>query len=145
MAQFSQQEQNQLRLDAARRVREMQQRVSPPMRPRPYYGAAPPPRQKQPISPPPSRNERPMPPPISPQHQPSGHHPADQRQGSSHLSSNLKGTPLLGCLPGLDATELLSRLDGDSMLIIALMVMLYKNGGEEIDKKLLMALAYLLT
>ncbi len=43
-------------------------------------------------------------------------------------------------------TEFLSRLDSDAILIIALMVMLYKDGGAaQCDKKLLMALAYLLT
>ena len=40
----------------------------------------------------------------------------------------------------------LSGLDGDTMLILAMMVMLYKDGGwDGCDKKLLMALAYLLT
>ena len=43
-------------------------------------------------------------------------------------------------------TGLLSGLDGDTMLILAMMVMLYKDGGwDGCDKKLLMALAYLLT
>ena len=40
----------------------------------------------------------------------------------------------------------MSNLDGDTMLILAMMVMLYKDGGwDGCDKKLLMALAYLLT
>jgi hypothetical protein len=39
----------------------------------------------------------------------------------------------------------LSFLDGDSLLILALMYMLYKDRGwEDCDKKLLLALAYLL-
>ena len=40
----------------------------------------------------------------------------------------------------------LSHLDSDHMLILAMMAMIYKDGGNEsCDKKLLMALAYLLT
>ena len=54
--------------------------------------------------------------------------------------------PLLGNLPQFNPGGLLSNLDGDTMLILAMMVMLYKDGGwDGCDKKLLMALAYLLT
>ncbi|MFQ9435049.1 MAG: hypothetical protein ACLR1R_01030 [Ruminococcus callidus] len=56
------------------------------------------------------------------------------------------GMPLLGNLAQFRPTGLLSGLDGDTMLILAMMVMLYKDGGwDGCDKKLLMALAYLLT
>ena len=49
-------------------------------------------------------------------------------------------------MPQWNPAELFSKLDGDSVLILALMAMLYKEGGlEGCDKKLLMALAYLLT
>ena len=41
---------------------------------------------------------------------------------------------------GID--KLLGQLDSDRMLILALLAMLYKDGG---NKKLMMALAYLLT
>lgn len=59
-------------------------------------------------------------------------------------SRTKKGLPEL--LPQWNPAELLSKLDGDSVLILALMAMLYKEGGlEGCDKKLLMALAYLLT
>ena len=51
-----------------------------------------------------------------------------------------------GNLAQFRPTGLLSGLDGDTMLILAMMVMLYKDGGwDGCDKKLLMALAYLLT
>lgn len=51
-----------------------------------------------------------------------------------------------GLLSQLNPSEIFSNLDGDSMLILALMAMLYQNGGKNgCDKKLLMALAYLLT
>ncbi|MFQ9094645.1 MAG: hypothetical protein ACLR5S_10415 [Ruminococcus sp.] len=56
------------------------------------------------------------------------------------------GMPLLGNLAQFRPGGLLSNLDGDTMLILAMMVMLYKDGGwDGCDKKLLMALAYLLT
>lgn len=56
------------------------------------------------------------------------------------------GMPLLGNLAQFRPKGLLSGLDGDTMLILAMMVMLYKDGGwDGCDKKLLMALAYLLT
>lgn len=127
MAQFSQQEQNQMRRDAARRAREMQRNVYPSMRRASPYADLPP-----------SPREEPAPPPPPPrQHNTVHSHPN---------SPQSKGIPLLGGLPQLNPGELLSKLDGDSMLIIALMVMLYKNGGQDgCDKKLLMALAYLLT
>ena len=39
------------------------------------------------------------------------------------------GMPLLGNLAQFRPTGLLSGLDGDTMLILAMMVMLYKDGG----------------
>ena len=45
-------------------------------------------------------------------------------------------------LGGWNPAELLEQLDKDQILILVLLVMLYKEGG---DKKLMMALAYLLT
>lgn len=45
-----------------------------------------------------------------------------------------------GLTSGLD--HLLGQMDTDRMLILALLVMLYKDGS---DRKLMMALAYLLT
>lgn len=112
MAQFSQQEQNAMRREAARRAREMQKRVyfGKQQGPSPYadYPPEEPPQEKTP----------------SPQ----------------------TGMPLLGNLAQFRPKGLLSGLDGDTMLILAMMVMLYKDGGwDGCDKKLLMALAYLLT
>ena len=43
---------------------------------------------------------------------------------------------------GLHPKEWLDHLDSDKMMILALLVVLYKDGA---DQKLLMALAYLLT
>ena len=112
MAQFSQQEQNAMRREAARRAREMQKRV--------YFG-----KQQEPSPytdyPPEEPPQKKTPPPQT-------------------------GMPLLGNLAQFRPTGLLSGLDGDTMLILAMMVMLYKDGGwDGCDKKLLMALAYLLT
>ena len=105
MAQFSQQEQNAMRREAARRAREMQKRV--------YFG-----KQQEPS--------------------PYADYPPEEPPQT--------GMPLLGNLAQLRPTGLLSGLDGDTMLILAMMVMLYKDGGwDGCDKKLLMALAYLLT
>ncbi len=132
MAQFSQQEQDRMRRDAARRAREMQRSVYAPARRTSPYADYPPHVSDEP---PPARQEEPFlhtqkfqpPPPRQPQKSMGTLFPA-------------------GFLPQLNPGELLSKLDGDSMLIIALMVMLYKNGGQDgCDKKLLMALAYLLT
>lgn len=47
-----------------------------------------------------------------------------------------------GILGNWNPVELLEKLDKDQILILVLLVMLYKEGG---DKKLMMALAYLLT
>lgn len=55
-------------------------------------------------------------------------------------------TAAFGEFAAVQSRGLLSNLDGDTMLILAMMVMLYKDGGwDGCDKKLLMALAYLLT
>ena len=102
MAQFSEQEQNAMRRDAARRAQEMQRRVHPTASP-----------------------GRRLPP---------------------QFADYPPKLPLLGNLPQFNPGGLLSNLDGDTMLILAMMVMLYKDGGwDGCDKKLLMALAYLLT
>lgn len=131
MAQFSQQEQNTMRREAARRVQEMQQRAHPPM------------------------------PPVRHPNSPYADYPPDSEHTASHTESfsvhsmqnsehtpsfQTKGNSFLGGLPQLNPTELLSKLDGDSVLILVLMAMIYKDGGKEgCDRKLLMALAYLLT
>ena len=111
MAQFSEQEQNAMRRDAARRAQEMQRRVHPTASPGRRLPS-------QFADYPPETSPKPQPPKL----------------------------PLLGNLPQFNPGGLLSNLDGDTMLILAMMVMLYKDGGwDGCDKKLLMALAYLLT
>ncbi len=115
MAQFSQSEQNAMRRDAVRRAQEMQQRVHPAI--------------------PPGRF-----PPQYADYPPEAEAPEPPKSAASPPK-----IPLLGNLP-FHPTGLLSNLDGDTMLILAMMVMLYKDGGwDGCDKKLLMALAYLLT
>ena len=66
------------------------------------------------------------------------------REESGAASGGMKKNPLdLGnLLGGWNPAELLEHLDKDQILILVLLVMLYKEGG---DKKLMMALAYLLT
>lgn len=125
MARFSQQEQNAMRREAARRAQEMQQRVHPTAPPThrttsPYADYPPEPPQQESV-------------------------PVQRiQQGTPYPKSN--GVPLFGGLSRLNPTELFSRLDSDSMLILAIMAMIYKDGGKEgCDRKLLMALAYLLT
>lgn len=126
MARFSQQEQNKMRREAARRAQEMQQRVHPAMpsgyrQPSPYADYPPEPSESEPIPLQQGRQQN-LPPP--------------RRNGMSFRRG----------LPQLNPMEILSRFDGDSMLILALMAMIYKDGGKEgCDRKLLMALAYLLT
>lgn len=44
---------------------------------------------------------------------------------------------------GFKISELFNNIDSDKMMILALLVMLYKDGGD--NKRLMMALAYLLT
>ena len=65
------------------------------------------------------------------------------REESAANSGGMRKSPLdLGnLLGGWNPEELLEHLDKDQILILVLLVMLYKEGG---DKKL-MALAYLLT
>lgn len=124
MARFSQQEQNTMRREAARRAQEMQQRMHPAMssgyrQPSPYADYPPEPPQPEPLQQ--SRETRDPPP---------------GKNGIPFRSNLFQRNPI----------ELLSRFDGDSMLILALMAMIYKDGGKEgCDRKLLMALAYLLT
>ncbi len=113
MAQFSQQEQNAMRREAARRAREMQKRV--------YFG-----KQQEPS--------------------PYADYPPEEPPQEKHRRRRL----VCRCCGNLAQFRpqkgLLSGLDGDTMLILAMMVMLYKDGGwDGCDKKLLMALAYLLT
>lgn len=66
------------------------------------------------------------------------------REESAANSGGMRKSPLdLGnLLGGWNPAELLEQLDKDQILILVLLVMLYKEGG---DKKLMMALAYLLT
>ena len=66
------------------------------------------------------------------------------REESGAASGGMRKSPLdLGnLLGGWNPAELLEHLDKDQILILVLLVMLYKEGG---DKKLMMALAYLLT
>ncbi len=62
--------------------------------------------------------------------------PKEERPDEKERSSNI-----LRQLPfGID--RLFSQLDSDRMLILAILVMLYKDGG---NRNLMMALAYLLT
>ena len=107
MARYSPQEQDNMRREASRRAREMQQRA--------------------PILPGGMRQE-PM---------------GDMLPSSAAPEPPVKppaGTPFSGL------AELVKHLDSDHMLILAMMAMIYKDGGNEsCDKKLLMALAYLLT
>ena len=60
------------------------------------------------------------------------------REESAANSGGMRKSPLGGWNPA----ELLEQLDKDQILILVLLVMLYKEGG---DKKLMMSLAYLLT
>lgn len=66
------------------------------------------------------------------------------REESAANYGGMRKSPLdLGnLLGGWNPAELLEHLDKDQILILVLLVMLYKEGG---DKKLMMALAYLLT
>ena len=126
MAQFSQQEQDQMRREAMRRAQEMRRRstsahASPPSDEVLYSDS---PDDSPPVSPAPFVSQKPpdMPP------RPPG------------------SIPLLNGLLRGNSTAKLSEMDGDTMLILALLAMLYKDGGfEGCDKKLLMALIYLLT
>lgn len=120
MAQFSKQEQDNMRQAAMRRAQEMQKRVHQTEMP----GGQP------------FRAQFADVPPESP------------RPNASAKTSSGRRQPLAGLLPMNAPNGLLSHLelDGDTMLILAMMVMLYKDGGwDGCDKKLLMALAYLLT
>ena len=61
---------------------------------------------------------------------------------SSPQIPSSKKPPQMGLFGNWNPTELLEKLDNDQILILVLLVMLYKEGE---DKKLMMALAYLLT
>lgn len=122
MAQFSQQEQNAMRREAARRAREMQQRVHPmPPQTHRQYADYPPEQTESLYADAPHRSNRPQP----------------KHSGRIRLLDGLASS---------NPASILSRLDSDAILILSLMVVIYKDGGKEgCDKKLLMALAYLLT
>ena len=121
MARFSQQEQNAMHRDAVRRAQEMQQRVHPSV-PFGYETAS-------------KYADYPPEPPVSAAHIP--HDASPQNAGSISMPNG--GTRW-------NPSDFLSHLDSDSMLILAMMAMIYKDGGKEgCDRKLLMALAYLLT
>lgn len=115
-----------MRREAARRAQEMQQRVHPSepsayKQPSPYADYPP---------------ESPQPEPISIQKDRQQNMPPPRTNGMSFRQGLLQMNPM----------DIMSRFDGDSMLILALMAMIYKDGGREgCDRKLLMALAYLLT
>ena len=97
MAQLSEQEQNAMRRDAARRAQEMQRRVHPTASPGrrlpPQFADYPP----ETSAPEPDPTPKPQPPKL----------------------------PLLGNLPQFNPGGLLSNLDGVTMLILAMMVMIY--------------------
>lgn len=63
-------------------------------------------------------------------------------QQNSRQTQSAQNAMPAGLLGGWNPMELLEKFDKDQILILVLLVMLYKEGG---DKKLLMALAYLLT
>ncbi len=113
MAAYTRQDGNAMRRDAAARARQMQQRV-------PYQRMP----HTAPHTPPPVLEETKF------QELPESH--------SAPTPQNGNGRPAF--LPGID--HLLEQIDGDRMLILALLAMLYKDGS---NKKLMMALAYLLT
>ena len=142
MAQYSQQEQNAMRQEAMRRAREMQQHahlmssssLQCPMRSQEHHADSPDEmHQWHPV--PPHREKAPF---MSESQQFTPH-------SGSHSQQN-RNVPLLSGLLSRGPASLLSGIDGDTMLILALMVMIYKDGrAQGCDKKLLMALAYLLT
>lgn len=71
--------------------------------------------------------------------------PLREEQDASKSSPQIplsKKPAQMGLFGNWNLTELLEKLDKDQILILVLLVMLYKEGG---DKKLMMALAYLLT
>lgn len=133
MAKFSQQEQNQMRKQAQRRAMEMQSQVygKPKVqRNFPSYIGDEAIKAKEKVQ-------------IRQSNTP--HQERTEETESKHQKASTTQQRNMMQLP-FHPSDLLRKLDSDAILIIALMVMLFKDGGEEqCDKKLLMALAYLLT
>ncbi len=111
MAQFSQEERDEMRREAARRSDEMRQGVKPKA-----VQSIAPPREVY------SEKYTDYPPP----------------RAEKKIKTTKERIPLLhGLLQG----KAMSEIDGDTMLILALLVMLYRDGGfDACEKKLLMAL-----
>ena len=127
MAQYSQAELHQMRSNAMRRAQQMRRSTRDysflPLREEPTPVSA----QAH------VKHVPPSPPPL-------------QSQPSNRMTRNQSRQQGMGfpVFPrnGLHPKELLDHLDSDKMMILALLVVLYKDGA---DQKLLMALAYLLT
>lgn len=68
--------------------------------------------------------------------------PSPEFPKKSDTGAVVSSVPNAGIFGSFHPMELLEKFDKDQILILVLLVMLYKEGG---DKKLLMALAYLLT
>ncbi|MCC8112222.1 MAG: hypothetical protein LIO74_11765 [Ruminococcus sp.] len=123
MAQFSKQEQNQIKCDTIRRAKEMQQHILLPQdQPTPPYFPLP---QRE------TSHE------ALPRDDPPKHH--------AYLSKSTNSIPLLGGSISEKINQILSGLDGDTCLILILLLILYQDGDlKDCDKKLWMALVYLL-
>ena len=118
MANYTRQDGSAMRRDAAARANQMQQRV-------PY--------RRQSGGNPEEKEKRCEAASYDTEHtEPKKKPPVQQQDGIQNILSGLTG--------GLD--NLLAQMDTDRMLILALLAMLYKDGS---NKKLMMALAYLLT
>lgn len=122
MADYTRRDGSAMRTDAQRRARQMQQRV--PGRTRTD-------RQKENIS---SEEEN------ADENNAKKEDAEKKEQDSGRKQSSPVNSLPFGFGAGLD--NLLEHIDTDRMLIIALLAMIYKDGG---NKKLMMALAYLLT
>ena len=122
MAEYTRRDGNAMRMDAQRRARQMQQRV--PSRRQTD-------RQAENMS---AEEE-------NPEEQNAKKEGSEKKEPDSgkKQSSPVNSLPF-GLGAGLD--NLLEHIDTDRMLIVALLAMIYKDGS---NKKLMMALAYLLT
>lgn len=112
MPQYTRRDGDAMRQDAIRRSREMYHRAVPPQEPQSSSYDFLPLREEPAVP-----KSPPQPPPS-------------------------KKPQQMGLFGNWNPAELLEKLDKDQILILVLLVMLYKEGG---DKKLMMALAYLLT
>lgn len=126
MADYTRQDGNAMRRDAMQRARQMQQRV-------PYRKKVPADEIDAYL---PFREESAE--PVQHRNLP---HEQTMHTGSAGRNGASGFFPVpAGMAGGIE--HLLEQIDTDRMLILALLVMLYKDGS---DKKLMMALAYLLT